>query len=104
MEYDPGKHYAYCSMNINLAGAVLSQKTGEWLPALFDRQVARPLQFAPYYWNLQPNGEGYLGGGAWVRTRDFLKLGQTYLDGGVWNGRRIVSAETRKMGNGSACE
>jgi hypothetical protein len=65
MEYDPGKHYAYCSMNINLAGAVLSQKTGEWLPALFDRQVARPLQFAPYYWNLQPNGEGYLGGGAW---------------------------------------
>jgi CubicO group peptidase (beta-lactamase class C family) len=91
MEYEPGKHYAYCSMNINLAGAVLSQKTGEWLPALFDRQVARPLQFGPYYWNLQADGEGYLGGGVWVRTRDFLKLGQTYLDGGVWNGRRLVN-------------
>jgi CubicO group peptidase (beta-lactamase class C family) len=39
-----------------------------------------------------PNGEGYAGGGAFIRTRDFLKLGQTFLDGGVWNGQRIVSA------------
>lgn len=93
MQYEPGAHYAYCSMNINLAGAVLRQASGEWLPALFDRTVARPLGFGPYYWNLQPNGEGYLGGGAFVRPRDFLKLGQAYLDGGVWNGRRLVSAE-----------
>lgn len=91
MEYEPGKHYAYCSMNINLAGAALSQKTGEWLPALFDRQVARPLRFGRYYWNLQPTGEGYLGGGVWMQTRDFLKIGQAYLDGGVWNGHRLVS-------------
>ncbi len=37
-----------------------------------------------------PNGEGYLGGGAFLRPRDFLKIGQVYLDGGVWNGRPIV--------------
>jgi CubicO group peptidase (beta-lactamase class C family) len=92
MEYQPGAHYAYCSMNINLAGAMLSQFTGEWLPELFDRRVARPLQFGPYHWNLMGNDEGYLGGGAWIRTRDFLKIGQTYLDGGVWNGHRLVSA------------
>jgi CubicO group peptidase (beta-lactamase class C family) len=91
MQYAPGTHYAYCSMNINLAGAVLSQVSGEWLPALFDRTVARPLGFGPYHWNLTGKGEGYLGGGVFVRTRDFLKLGQTYLDGGSWNGRRIVS-------------
>ncbi|HEY0396100.1 MAG TPA: serine hydrolase [Candidatus Elarobacter sp.] len=91
MQYAPGTHYAYCSMNINLAGAVLSRVSGEWLPALFDRTVARPLSFGPYYWNLTGNGEGYLGGGVFVRTRDFLKLGQTYLDGGTWNGRRIVT-------------
>ena len=93
MQFDPGVHYAYCSMNINLAGATLSQATGEWLPALFDRTIARPLQFGPYYWNLMRNREGYLGGGAMVRTRDFLKVGQAYLDGGVWNGRRIVTAD-----------
>jgi len=91
MEYEPGEHYAYCSGGISLTGGALTMATGEWLPALFDRTVAQPLQFGSYYWNLMPNWEGYLGGGAFVRTRDFLKLGQAYLDGGIWNGRRIVT-------------
>jgi CubicO group peptidase (beta-lactamase class C family) len=90
MAYDPGTHYAYCSANINLVGAALTVATREWLPALFDRTIARPLQFGSYYWNVMPNGEGYLGGGAFVRPRDFLKLGQTFLDGGVWGGHRVV--------------
>lgn len=89
--HEPGEHYAYCSGGISLTGAALTYATGEWLPALFDRTVAKPLQFGRYYWNVMPTGEGYLGGGAFVRTRDFLKLGQAYLDGGVWNGRRIVT-------------
>ncbi len=93
MAHEPGERYAYCSGGISLTGGALTMATGEWLPALFDRTVARPLQFGRYFWNVMPNGEGYVGGGAVVRTRDFLKIGQTYLDGGVWNGRRIVSEE-----------
>jgi CubicO group peptidase (beta-lactamase class C family) len=90
--HEPGERYAYCSPGINLTGGALTMATGEWLPALFDRTIAKPLQFGPYYWNLMPNGEGYVGGGAFVRTRDFLKIGQAYLDGGVWNGHRIATA------------
>jgi CubicO group peptidase (beta-lactamase class C family) len=89
--HEPGERYAYCSGAISLTGGALTMATGEWLPALFDRTVAKPLQFGTYYWNVMPTGEGYVGGGAFVRTRDFLKLGQAYLDGGVWNGRRIVT-------------
>jgi len=89
--HEPGERYAYCSGGINLTGGALTYATGEWLPALFDRTIAQPLQFGRYYWNLQPTGEGYVGGGAFVRTRDFLKIGQAYLDGGVWNGHRIAS-------------
>jgi CubicO group peptidase (beta-lactamase class C family) len=91
--HEPGERYAYCSANLNLVGGALSAATGESLPELFDRTIARPLQFGPYYWNVMPNGEGYLGGGAFVRPRDLLKVGQMYLDGGVWRGRRIVSRE-----------
>lgn len=91
--HEPGERYAYCSANLNLVGGALNAATGESLPELFDRVIARPLQFGPYYWNVMPNGEGYLGGGAFMRPRDLLKVGQTYLDGGVWNGRRIVSPD-----------
>jgi CubicO group peptidase (beta-lactamase class C family) len=92
LAHDPGKRYAYCSANMNLVGAALTTGTSTWLPELFERTIARPLQFGPYYWNLMPTGEGYLGGGAFVRPRDLLKVGQTYLDGGVWKGRRIVDS------------
>jgi CubicO group peptidase (beta-lactamase class C family) len=90
MVFEPGEHYAYCSGGISLTGGALTYATGEWLPALFDRTIAKPLQFQSYYWNLMPTGEGYVGGGAFVRTRDFLKLGQAYLDGGTWQGKRIA--------------
>jgi CubicO group peptidase (beta-lactamase class C family) len=69
---------------------VLKTATGTPLPELFDRWVARPLQFGRYSWNLMPTGDGYLGGGAFLRPRDLLKVGQMYLDGGAWRGRRIV--------------
>jgi CubicO group peptidase (beta-lactamase class C family) len=92
MRHEPGTRYAYCSANINLVGGALTIATGSWLPQLFERTVARPLQFGRYHWNLDRRGEGYLGGGAYVRPRDLLKLGQVYLDGGVWRGQRIVDA------------
>ena len=91
MQNEPGARYAYCSAGMNLVGGALTSATGTWLPALFDRTVARPLEFGPYAWNLAPDGEGYLGGGSRLRPRDLLKVGQMYLDGGVWRGRRIVS-------------
>jgi CubicO group peptidase (beta-lactamase class C family) len=90
MANDPGRRYAYCSAGMNLMGAALTEATGFWLPELFDRLIAQPLQFGRYHWNLMPSGDGYLGGGAYMRPRDLLKIGQAYLDGGAWNGRRIV--------------
>jgi CubicO group peptidase (beta-lactamase class C family) len=92
MAHDPGVRYAYCSANINLVGGALTAATGIWLPEYFERTVAGPLQFGRWHWNLMANGDGYLGGGAFLRPRDLLKVGQAYLDGGVWNGRRIVAA------------
>lgn len=93
MAYDPGARYAYCSANINLVGGALTVMTGVWLPEYFHRMIARPLQFGRYHWNLSPSGDGYLGGGAFMRPRDLLKVGQMYLDGGVWRGRRIVGRD-----------
>lgn len=93
MAYEPGQHYAYCSANMNLMAAAITTATSTWLPEWFDQTVARPLQFGEWHWNLMDNGEGYLGGGSWLRPRDLLKIGQAWLDGGVWRGKRIADAK-----------
>lgn len=91
---DPGGEDAvYCSGDLNLVGGAVAAATHSWLPVFFDENLARPLQFGRYYLNLMPNEQAYMGGGAYLRPRDQLKLGQLYLDGGVWNGKRIVSKE-----------
>jgi CubicO group peptidase (beta-lactamase class C family) len=90
MARDPGAHAIYCSMNPMLAGAVVSHETGRWLPDVFDEQVARPLDIDRYYLNLTPTGDWYLGGGAQFELRDFMKMGQLVLNGGTWNGRRVL--------------
>jgi CubicO group peptidase (beta-lactamase class C family) len=88
---DPGEKAVYCTGAINLIGAVLARKTGRWLPELFDAWIARPLDITAYHWNLMPTGEGYLGGGARLRPRDFAKLAQLVVGRGTWLGRRVVS-------------
>lgn len=87
----PGDSFAYCTGGVNLVGGIVRRATGTWIPAYFDRALAEPLRIGTYHMNLTPTGEGYLGGGLHIRPRDWIKLGQVYLDGGVWNGKRIVS-------------
>jgi len=92
MIHDPGTYYGYCSGTMNLMGAAITAISRKWLPDAFDDYVARPLQFGRYHWNLAPDKQGYLGGGAFLRPRDFLKIGQLYLSEGVWNGKRMIPA------------
>jgi hypothetical protein len=87
-----GTHAAYCSATINLLGGVVRHATSAWLTDLFDAQIAQPLGISRYALNLGPNLDMYFAGGLRLRPRDFLKLGQAFLDGGVWNGKRVVSA------------
>jgi CubicO group peptidase (beta-lactamase class C family) len=93
MALDPGTKAIYCSANPNLLGAVIARRTGTPLAELFDRLVARPLQFGRYGLWLQPNGEPYMGGSVYIQPRDFLKIGQLMLDGGTWHGQRVLSKE-----------
>lgn len=92
MVKEPGGEDAiYCSGDLNLVGGTVAAVTHRWLPEFFEESLAGPLQFGRYYLNLMPDGQAYMGGGAYLRPRDQLKLGQLYLNGGVWHGKRIIS-------------
>jgi CubicO group peptidase (beta-lactamase class C family) len=92
MVRDPGTSTAvYCSGGMNMTGAFIRGATHRWTPAFFDATIARPLHFGEYHLQLMPTDEMYLGGGSYFLPRDFLKLGELFLDGGAWNGHRILS-------------
>ena len=94
---EPGEKAVYCSAGMNLVGAVLAAASGRKLEDLFLELIARPLQIDHYYLNISPTGHPYLGGGIYWQPRDFMKLGQLMLNGGTWNGQRIVSEEFAKQ-------
>ena len=93
MKTNPGEKIVYCSAVANLAGGVLSKVSGEPLPELFQRLVARPLQMGTYHLLLTPNGDAYGGGGHQFLPRDFMKLAQVMVSGGKWAGKQIFSKE-----------
>lgn len=91
MVRDPGSAGVYCTGGINVVGSVLARSAGMNLKQFFHRFFAEPLGIDYYQMNLSPTLEAYMGGGIRLQPRDFLKLGQLYLDGGVWQGRRLLS-------------
>ena len=89
----PGAETVYCGADPNLLGGVLARTTGRSVADLFRDLVATPLDISHYALQLMPTGEAYMAGGTYFLPRDFMKLGQMMLAGGVWRGRRIVSGD-----------
>jgi CubicO group peptidase (beta-lactamase class C family) len=93
MATPPGENAVYCSASPNLALGMLGQAAREDPTSLFDRLIGGPMKIRRYEWGLDPAGHPYGGGGMALLLRDFIKLGQLMLNGGTWEGRRIVSRE-----------
>jgi CubicO group peptidase (beta-lactamase class C family) len=91
MATQPGEKSVYCSANPNLALGVVGRATGETPMSTFDRLIGAPMKIHRYGWLLDPAGNPYGGGSVQFLPRDFMKLGQLMLNGGTWQGHRILS-------------
>ena len=93
VEAEPGTKFVYNSgLSITL-GAIIEKASGLRLNQFAQTYLFSPLQITNYYWYQYPNGTFQTGGGLNMLPRDMAKFGQLYLNGGVWNGARIISQE-----------
>jgi CubicO group peptidase (beta-lactamase class C family) len=90
MSVEPGLVANYCTGGVVVLGSVIARRSGMTLDAYAQTWLFDPLSIRQSEWRRSPDGQATGGGGLKLRPRDFAKLGQLYLDGGVWNGARVV--------------
>jgi CubicO group peptidase (beta-lactamase class C family) len=90
---EPGSKFVYTDATFYLASRIVSEITGEPLNQFMIRELLEPLQFAEYAFSTDPEGFPIGATGMYISTEDMAKLGQLYVQDGVYNGKRILSKE-----------
>ncbi len=89
---EPGKNFEYVSGSTQIMGEVLEAIYGRDLDALVREKLWTPLQAeGTAYWGKdREDGDLKHFCCLYAMPRDFARLGQLYLDSGMWNGRQLV--------------
>ncbi|MFC1724251.1 serine hydrolase [candidate division KSB1 bacterium] len=89
----PGTTWYYnggCSV---ILGAIIERVSGMQVEDFSAEFLFDKLGTTSYYWWVLRDGLAGTHGGLHLRSRDMAKFGQLFLNGGTWNGERIISED-----------
>jgi CubicO group peptidase (beta-lactamase class C family) len=105
--HKPGTHFKYNTPATFMLSAAVQKRTGQTLADYLKPRLFDPLGIPKPVWNTNPQGIALGGYGLRVRTEDIARLGQLYLQHGVWEGKPLLpaawvdQATSRQVSNGS---
>jgi len=92
MKHAPGEVFNYNSGNSQLLSAIITRATGMRAEKFAVEKLFGPMGITDFDWNVDSQGLSTGGFGLRMTTRDMAKLGQLYLQQGVWDGNRLLPA------------
>ncbi len=91
--YKPGSHFVYSTGNTHLLTAIMEAATQEEALVFGNTYLFGPLNMNSVELEKGPQGHSDGGNGFAMNLYDMAKIGQLYINGGIWEGQRIVSQE-----------
>lgn len=91
------KGFYYSNINSYLVGVALTEILGEDLGGFIEKNIFEPLNITDYEYSRCPEGYFYGSSGTKLTVKDLSRLGLMMSNGGVYEGKRIVSEEYAKM-------
>ena len=90
---EPGTQWQYVSIDTHVLGMVIRGATGQHIAGLLSQKIIQPLGYeeSPYYIT-DGVGVAFVLGGLNIRTRDYARFGQMFLNHGRYGGKQIVPA------------
>jgi len=89
----PGERFFYNSGAVNVLAAIVARIAGMKFLDFADAHLFEPLHTEGREWLSFPSNDIFASGGLFLRARELAKIGQLFLNGGVWQGREVVSGD-----------
>lgn len=91
---EPGTRWQYVSIDTHVLGMVIRGATGRDITGLLSEKVIAPLglEKSPQY-IVDGTGVAFVLGGLNLRTRDYARFGQMFLQNGMYGGVQVVPAD-----------
>lgn len=88
---EPGGDMAYSTGSSHLLSVIITKASGLSTRAFANKYLFSPMDIEVGGWDRDPQGYYMGGNNLALNSEAMMKLGQMVLNGGTWNGQRIVS-------------
>jgi len=86
-----GKTFNYNSLNTYILSCIIKELTGQGISEYLRPRLFEPLGIKYYYWEKCHLGVEKGGWGLYILPEDMAKIGVMVMQGGIFNGKRIIS-------------
>ncbi len=93
LAHPPGSRFFYNNKAVNLLAGIVEKTTRRKLDEYVRDEIFAPLGIARFAWMRDPAGNPQVFAGLALDARDLARIGQLMLAGGVYDGKRLLSAD-----------